>query len=387
MDNNAAPVPAPKKANTLTPPPALMAMLSYKRPGNSETEIAFIKRFILPLDVKVDGHGNYWKWVVNADGSAPNIMWSVHTDTVHHRPGFQEIEFRDGFLRLTKPKIGECLGADDGAGLWLVWNMIKKQVPGLYLFHRGEESGGTGSKYISQFHAELLKGIKFAVALDRRGYDSVITQQWGGRCCSEAFAKQMSMLLGGKYKPDPTGTFTDTANYIDIIPECTNLSVGYFSQHGPREEQDVKFLMALRGKLCRTDWSVLEAHRDPAERKTTHYFNWAEPTTNSKTYQRETEFYSRYPGYGTLGYYVKENPEFIADILKTMGFTESSLDAIRKTASEQKKTVADLLLEEMTKDADPPSTEPPPQLPAMTQAASTEEVPPEDDDTEGRSIN
>ena len=29
------------------------------------------------------------------------------------------------------------------------------------------------------------------------------------------------------YATDPTGIFTDTANFVDIIPECTNISCGY----------------------------------------------------------------------------------------------------------------------------------------------------------------
>jgi len=37
--------------------------------------------------------------------------------------------------------------------------------------------------------------------------------------------------------------------FADIIPECTNLSVGYFDQHSVKERQDIKFLEDLANAL------------------------------------------------------------------------------------------------------------------------------------------
>jgi hypothetical protein len=53
------------------------------------------------------------------------------------------------------------------------------------------------------------------------------------------------------YAPDNTGSFTDTANYVRLIPECTNVSVGYDHEHGPSEVLDVVHLVALRGALVK----------------------------------------------------------------------------------------------------------------------------------------
>src|SRR3546814_793550 len=59
-----------------------------------------------------------------------------------------------------------------------------------------------------------------------------------------AFATNLASALnrqnsGFRYAPDDTGVYTDTNEYAGIVPECTNLSVGYQRQHGPRETLDV----------------------------------------------------------------------------------------------------------------------------------------------------
>ena len=43
------------------------------------------------------------------------------------------------------------------------------------------------------------------------------------------------------WKTDTGGSFTDTANYTDIIPECTNLSCGYYNAHTQSEYQITHF--------------------------------------------------------------------------------------------------------------------------------------------------
>lgn len=149
--------------------------------------------------------------------------------------------------------------------------MIKAKRPGLYVFHRGEECGGLGSSYIAASTPKLLNGIDMAIALDRMGYDSVITYQ-GVRTASDEFAKSLAAQLGGTFAPDDMGIFTDTANYDHLIPECTNVSVGYHKQHGPNESQDIIFLVRLREKLLALDTTTLTIARDPNDVET--YAPW-----------------------------------------------------------------------------------------------------------------
>ena len=57
--------------------------------------------------------------------------------------------------------------------------------------------------------------------------------------------------------------FTDTDCYTGIIPECTNLSVGYFKAHTANEWVDWEHLDALRDVLVSLDVSDLPVKRDP----------------------------------------------------------------------------------------------------------------------------
>jgi len=258
---------------------SLIDILSYRRPYDSEGEQEFLNVVIDTVDGMVaDEFGNRYLRIPNADGSDSNVMWSCHTDTVHR-------SIKDGVIRqnlkwdgegnilgLNEGKPGQCLGADDGAGVWLMLEMIKFGKPGLYLFHRGEEVGGKGSRWIEKNTPELLDGIDFAIAFDRKGCSSIITFQGGTRCCSDAFGKSLgaaiSRVNGLNMTLDTGGTFTDTAVYTDLVAECTNVSVGYEWQHGPRETLDVRHMLRLRDAMLQIDTAVdLVKERKPGDRE------------------------------------------------------------------------------------------------------------------------
>ncbi len=198
----------------------LYSMLNYMRPAGSKAELEFIERFIVPLGAKPDYAGNYILEVKEKDGSKSPVLWSSHTDTVHSQSGRQKLFLTDNGILSSNG--GSCLGADDGAGIWLMTRMIKANVPGLYIFHRQEEIGGHGSRAIAKLSTDIrkkqalldttenpeakeviqsfldtnpdpLEGIRFAIAFDRKGISSVITFQWTGRCCSDAFADSLAL--------------------------------------------------------------------------------------------------------------------------------------------------------------------------------------------------
>lgn len=245
----------------------LVTMMRYKRPAGSKTERTFIREFIKPFAPQMDKFGNYYVKVGKS-----NILWSAHTDTVHEKKGLQIVGYSKLELGVaqTDHTGSHCLGADDTTGVWLMLEMIRANRPGLYVFHRQEESGCKGSKYLAEYEKARLKGIEFAIALDRKGTSDVITHQRGDRCCSEDFAKELGAILnrtGMDYKPDPTGSFTDTASYVDIIAECTNLSVGYMGAHGKMERQDLGHAFKLRDALIAFDGSSLKATRKPGDKE------------------------------------------------------------------------------------------------------------------------
>ena len=183
-----------------TPLRSLCDMLTYKRVSGSKTEAKFINRFIRPLGAKPDSMGNY----ILRIGDAP-IMFSSHTDSVHKTAGRQKLSFKKGIITVKHPRLKpadkprpveythggktyiytpaspqmQCLGADDAVGCWIMREMAQAGVPGLYIWHRQEESGGIGSSWIADNTPETVAGIKAAIAFDRRGKSDVITHQAG----------------------------------------------------------------------------------------------------------------------------------------------------------------------------------------------------------------
>ena len=170
------------------------------------------------------------------------------------------------------------LGADDKLGCYIMCRMIEKRVPGLYVFHVGEECGGIGSTHLSTSRKELFTNIDYCIAFDRKGYNDVIYRQSGGQCCSNIFAKtlcdEINKYLPPKEKaePSPNGSFTDSANYIDLIAECTNMPVGYFDQHTSGEHFDLEWLERYAiPAYTSIKWSSLPVKRNPDEPRVNNY--------------------------------------------------------------------------------------------------------------------
>jgi hypothetical protein len=156
---------------------------------------------------------------------------------------------------------GAPLGADCGAGVALMVHMIMHGLPGHYVFHAAEEVGGVGSGKLAD--SGVLKGhFDRAIAFDRKATHSVITHQACGQCCSDEFADALCDQLNVAdstfmFAPDDTGVYTDTAEYIDQIRECTNVSVGYYGEHTSNESLDYTFLEQLAAAVLLVKWEEL----------------------------------------------------------------------------------------------------------------------------------
>lgn len=162
------------------------------------------------------------------------------------------------------------LGSDDKVGVYICLRLIRARVPGLYLFHVGEEAGCKGSGHIKVKYADKLKKYDRCIAFDRMGYTDVITKQRGNRCASIKFGQQVANVMDKiippamAMDPDTTGVYTDSAEYLRLIPECLNLSVGYFNQHSDDEHFDLVWLEdILIPGLLQIKWEELKAHRNP----------------------------------------------------------------------------------------------------------------------------
>lgn len=301
----------------------LLVMLTYARPSGSASETRFINRFIIPLGMTRDKYGNLWKDVPDESGEAPPLLFSCHTDTVHRSSQRQRVEYGDSMATVSG---SNCLGADDTAGCWLMMNMIRKGVPGRYVFHQDEEVGGLGSAHVRDKEPGLLDGIKFAIAFDRKGYTEVITHQGSVRCASDAFGNSLiDVLRPMQFQLSSGGTFTDTANYKRIVPECVNLAVGYFDQHTSHESLDCTFLQVLLAQLVSADWSKLVCARDPKvyeyARGWDDWYDW----TGYRNYRDRGSSQPK-TKYGKLVDYIRNHPYDVAAFLTALGYDREDIE-------------------------------------------------------------
>jgi hypothetical protein len=212
------------------------------------------------------------------------------------------------------------LGADDKAGVVVLLHLMENNIPGLYYFFLGEERGCIGSKKTSDLHHKNpLPNITKVVSFDRRGTDSVITHQLSGRCCSEDFAKDLSYQLNKEsnklfdkkfnYQPDPTGIYTDSAQFTHIYAECTNISVGYQNEHTKYESQDIEHLQRLCEVVVRINWDNLTVSRDPKQKYSYNDHLWDDEI-----------YYPRPKTYNSYTHSINENVTTELTILDTEFF-------------------------------------------------------------------
>jgi acetylornithine deacetylase/succinyl-diaminopimelate desuccinylase-like protein len=218
----------------------------YRRPYGSEYEHHVVA--LLQSVGFVPCTGGIIRWGTNRE-----LFLTAHTDTVGVAGANNLLQVDGRFL------VGDGLhniGADDTAGLIILYHLAQTR-PDLTLFApTGEECGGIGSREFCEAHRDALPRV--VISLDRRGYGSVITHQRQERTCSDAFAQQLARMLGRDYAPDDTGLFTDSAVFSRYGSlECTNISVGYENAHCPEERLDVAFLEWLTRRLEQMDFAPL----------------------------------------------------------------------------------------------------------------------------------
>ncbi len=235
-----------------------ISLVTETYPMGHEEEVV---PFITP-GLTRDQYGNYYTIIGDSD-----TAFTCHLDTASRT--------KDNVVLVGYKKDGQnfimtdgtsILGADDKSGVAVIMYMIANNVPGVYWFFYGEERGGIGSGKVAMDYESypFMKKVKKMISFDRRNYYSVITSQMGLECCSNDFAQSLCGELnksGLKLNLDPTGVFTDSANFIDVIPECTNVSVGYFNEHTHDELQNITYLERLAKACVAADWGKLTVKR------------------------------------------------------------------------------------------------------------------------------
>ena len=300
----------PTKINTKTLYQVLHKALGTKRPHATTGTAAFSAwlqtRF--PANTwHVDGAGNMH--VDLRSDKTHRTLFVAHVDTVHKTVGKNHYKHgADNIIRAD----GDVLGADDGAGVALLMHLMAHGVPAYYLFTQGEERGGIGAKYVVKHYAETLIEFDRAIAFDRRGRDSIITYQGGERCCSDEFADILADDLNLRhndflYSPDPSGVYTDTAEFTLLIPECTNISVGYDHEHSTKESLDINHYDALARAVVTIDWDALPTARDPLVQDSLYKFNTTSAHggdwggSSGKKYYDTYDLYNKYDNLDLYG--------------------------------------------------------------------------------------
>ena len=149
-----------------------------------------------------------------------------HTDTVSKdKP--QSFNLVKGVL--TNPK--GVLGADDRAGVYLIYEMMKRNTNAIFILTDLEEVGGIGAGDCAddQYFQDLAEyNISCLLELDRENRDHCATYGYDNEALIGIFKE-------AGYKEE-MGSYTDVASLsakCDIA--CVNLSVGYYNQHTKKE--------------------------------------------------------------------------------------------------------------------------------------------------------
>lgn len=253
-------------------------------PYGSEDELVkdMVHKKIFPLLSK-DEYGNYFYEIGDS-----NTIFASHLDTVTKEQKFVNHVIEDKFIKTDGNSI---LGADDKAGVTVLLTMIKHDVPGLYYFFIGEEVGCVGSGLASL--NDKFKKYKKIISFDRRGEHSVITHQSWVRTCSDKFANALCeqfLNQGMKYNIDNTGVYTDSAEFTDVISECTNISVGYYNEHTTTEKQNLEHLTELCNACIGIKWQDLPSTRNVNVKEYKSYASSNYSQNITRTYGRCDEY-------------------------------------------------------------------------------------------------
>ena len=229
--------------------------------GYEDDVIEIVNKY-LPSRLKRDEFGNYYIKIGNS-----KTLFCSHIDTVgKQKLKVNKIFFNKNDRNFVKTDGNTILGADNKTGMVIMINMIYHNIPGLYYFLIGEEVGTIGSKLLYEEKPELLENYDRAISFDRKGYGSIINRQMGKYCCSNEFVNELSKEFSKnnlKFQSDSLGVWTDTALFMSIIPECTNLSVGYFNEHTKKESQDLDYMIEMCNAVININWENLPVIRKP----------------------------------------------------------------------------------------------------------------------------
>jgi hypothetical protein len=202
---------------------------------------------------RFDPAGNLW--VDNRHGES-KTLFCAHVDTVASpalQGGFKLEITSKGIIRSVRHQ--KIMGADDGAGVAMLLSLLLADIPGMYLFSHGEESGGLPMRQ-SLNDAFAKEPFDRCISFDRRGTTDIVADQALGILASETFVSTLSAKLGMGHKW-AIGSYTDGSEFKGRIKEIVNISIGYESNHSAWETLDYGYFKELRKAALILDWEAL----------------------------------------------------------------------------------------------------------------------------------
>lgn len=235
-----------------------LKLTEYTIPHGYEDKLApILKEF----NLSKDSIGNYYKVIGKSE-----TLFTTHLDTYSKK--YEKVKHViEG--NIIKTDGSTILGGDNKLGCSILLYMIENNIPGNYYFFLGEEpiiSGGLyGSKNALSKNRELFSKFKRAIAFDRKQTGSIVTRQMARRCCSDVFGNALIEQFekqGMSYNLDSKAYYTDTATFMDTIPECTNISAGGWNEHYTTEYVDISYTEKLGESALKIDWENLPVSRE-----------------------------------------------------------------------------------------------------------------------------
>ena len=239
----------------------------------------------LPNGTKRDKIGNYYIKIGES-----KTLFTSHLDT-YCKKKEKVNHIIDG--NIIKTDGTTILGGDNKCGVTILLYLIEQKVPGTYFFFCGEEpiiSGGLyGSSKLARLSPDFISQFERAVAFDRKKTGSIITRQSAQPCCSDEFADALIKEFakqGMSMQKDGTGYYTDTAAFLHLISECTNISAGGWNEHHNDEYVDISYLEKTAIAAAKINWEGL-----PSVRKAKSYVE--EKDDDEELTKKYGEFYYR----------------------------------------------------------------------------------------------
>tara|TARA_R100001086_G_C11723097_1_gene227469 strand:- start:195 stop:692 length:498 start_codon:yes stop_codon:yes gene_type:complete len=116
---------------------------------------------------------------------------------------------------------------------------------------------------------------------------------------------------------DMNGSFTDTANYTDLVTECSNISVAYWDQHSKNERCDMELIGKIEDRLIHADWKSLEAFGYEDEYDSIPMYGYNVHSGYSRGFTQDT--------YWDLYDLCQREPRKVARFLDEAGITEDDI--------------------------------------------------------------